>query len=185
MGNGIGRLLKNPLLRDFILLFLGFMLGIVAHSLFSALFFPPVVLPVFSPYAENDIISMINNAEDSIDIEMYVLTSDDVVKALKNARDRGVVVRVILEKRVIGADNNEAFEALSSHGIEVRWASETFKLTHSKFMLVDGRRVLVGSHNFSKSALTMNREASVIIENDPAVIGSFKKIFEEDWALAG
>ncbi len=176
--------MQDNIVCDIILVILGGLLGAVVCSLVSGMFFSPQISPVFSPYAEDSIIEMIDSAEETIDIEMYVLTSRDVIDALKRAHGRGVGVRVILEKRVIGGDNSEAFDALSGYGINVRWASENFKLTHSKFMIIDGRLVLVGSHNFSNSALTLNREASVIIEKSPATINSFKMVFEEDWALA-
>lgn len=184
MNSRTGLFVKGGFARDAVLVLLGVMLGIVAHSLATALFFSPLIIPVFSPYAEDTIIGMVDNAEKSIDVEMYVLTSGEVIDALKRAHDRGVAIRVILERRVIGGDNAGAFDALGDYGIEVRWASDSFKLTHSKFMIVDGELLLVGSHNFSNSALTLNREASVIIEKSPAVVDSFKKVFDEDWELA-
>lgn len=184
MGRAVKRMAGNAVVRDLVLVFLGVLLGIVLHSLASALFFSPLVIPVFSPYAQNTIIGVIDGAEKTIDVEMYVLTSADIVEALKRAHDRGVKVRVILERNVIGGENSRSFEALKDYSIEVRWASGQFKLTHSKFMIVDGKLVLVGSHNFSNSALTLNREASVIVEKSPAVIEAFRQVFEEDWASA-
>jgi len=52
-------------------------------------------------------------------------------------------------------------------------------LMHSKFTIRDGKEVLVGSHNFSYSALNKNREASVIISGN--AVQEFMDIFEEDW----
>ncbi len=184
MGWAVKRMAGNPVVRDLVLVFLGLLLGIILHSLASTLFFSPTIIPVFSPYAQNTIIGLIDNAEKTIDIEMYVLTSADVVEALKRAHDRGVKVRVILERNVIGGENSGSFGALKDYGVDVRWASDVFKLTHSKFMIVDGKHVLVGSHNFSNSALTLNREASVIVEKSPAAVEAFRQVFEDDWALA-
>jgi len=140
---------------------------------------PVTISALFSPDAEDDLLALINSATKSIDIEIYTFSSDEVVSALIKAKNRGVNVRVIMEKRIIGKQNEETFVALSAAGVKVRWASTEFKLTHSKFMVIDGTRVLVGSHNLSKNALRQNREASVIFTGPE--VSEFIKVFEEDW----
>ena len=71
---------------------------------------------------------------------------------------------------------------LQRAGIPIRWASGQYALTHAKFIIVDGQRVLVGSHNFSNSALFRNREASVIVSGP--VVDEFRRVFDKDWTLA-
>jgi phosphatidylserine/phosphatidylglycerophosphate/cardiolipin synthase-like enzyme len=139
---------------------------------------------VFSPEEGSEILSFIDSAEESIDIEVYVFTSRDVIEALERAKRRGVSIRIIIEKRVIAGENNEIFRELSAKGFNVRFASPAFQLTHSKFIIVDKKAVLVGSHNLSNSALFKNREASVIL-SDPKAAAEFVKTFETDWKLAG
>jgi phosphatidylserine/phosphatidylglycerophosphate/cardiolipin synthase-like enzyme len=138
---------------------------------------------VISPEDGSEIISLIDSAKDSIDIEVYVFTSRDVVEALERAGRRGVSIRVIIEKRVIGGENDEIFRELFAKGLDVRFASGTFQLTHSKFIIVDRKFVLIGSHNLSNSALFKNREVSVIL-SDPKVVSELVKTFETDWELA-
>lgn len=137
---------------------------------------------VFSPDAQDDVIAFINSAERSIDIEMYVFTSDDIIKALSDAEKRGVRVRVIMEPRIQDSRKQKVFDELSALGIETRWASMEYKLTHSKFVIVDGKKALVGSINFSKSALTLNREADVIVEGED--VKEIVAVFETDWEKA-
>ena len=50
-------------------------------------------------------------------------------------------------------------------------------------MVVDGKRVLVGSHNWSSMGVTNNRDASLIFENDK-LAGYFAEAFEIDWDRA-
>lgn len=178
-----------------------FAAGVIVAALFfliSILIFPPgdltggsaasfasapvTISALFSPDAEDDVLTLINSATKSIDIEIYTFSSDEVVAALINAKNRGVKVRVIIEKRIAGKQNEETFAALSGAGIEVRWASKDFTLTHSKFTIFDGVKVLVGSHNLSKNALRKNREASVIFTGPE--VAEFARIFEEDWIRA-
>jgi len=137
---------------------------------------------VFSPDAQDEVIAFIRSAEETIDIEMYVFTSDDIIKALSDAEKRGVRVRVIMEPRIQDTRKQKVFDTLSALGVEVKWASMTYKLTHSKFVIVDGKKALVGSINFSKSALTLNREADVTVEGDE--VKEIVAVFETDWEKA-
>ncbi len=174
---------KSLTTRDLLLLILGFASGILVYSVVSTVFFTPIITPIFSPDNSYEIISAINNAKESIDIEVYVFASEEILDALKKAHERGIKIRVIIEKRVISGNNAEIFNALNAAGIDVRWASNKFALTHSKFVIIDGKKVIVGSHNFSNHAFYLNREASLLIEKSVAV-EEFKKIFEEDWKIA-
>ncbi len=168
---------KNQKLLFFIL---GLLAGIGIYYLISPVLFPVVVTSVFSPDNSDLILSEINNAQTSIDVEMYLITSQEMVSALKMAHDRGVEVRVILEKRVMANDNTDIFNDLLVYGIPIKWASKDFQLTHSKFIIVDGKKVIVGSHNWSNAAMNKNREASVIVQ-DSATVNEFQRIFEGDW----
>ena len=137
---------------------------------------------LFSPGAEGEVVSFIRSAQESIDIEMYVFTSDVVARELGEAVKRGVRVRVIMEPRVTDARKQRMFDTLSSLGVEMRWASFEYKLTHSKFIVVDGKRALVGSINFSESALNYNRETAVEVEGEK--VKEVADAFETDWQKA-
>jgi phosphatidylserine/phosphatidylglycerophosphate/cardiolipin synthase-like enzyme len=52
---------------------------------------------------------------------------------------------------------------------------------HTKGMIVDGRRVLIGSHNWSKPGVTLNRDASLLFD-DSEVAAYYTEAFEIDWA---
>ena len=171
-------------LRDLVFLVLGIILGLLIYNF--AL--PQVALPVasamavFSPEEGEEIIEFIDSAQESLEIEMYVFTSEEIADALQNAKNRGVDVKIILEKRVTTPDNEKHYNELNDYGIDVRWASTSYQLTHAKFIIVDGKRVLVGSHNFSNAAMRRNREASVILSG--SIVEEFKRIFNTDWELA-
>jgi len=142
-----------------------------------------IVSFVFSPAAEGEVISFIRSAQETVDIEMYVFTSDDVARELGDAVKRGVRVRVIMEPRVEDSRKQKMFDTLTALGCDVRWASFEYKLTHSKFIVVDGKRALVGSINFSESALNYNREAAVEVHGEK--VKEIAAVFEEDWQKAG
>lgn len=138
---------------------------------------------IFSPNSQDEIISLFNSASSSIDVQMYVFSNQEIARALANAASRGVKVRLILESRIEGVqENSDTLNYLSSQGVYAKWASLSYKLTHSKLAIVDGKYVLVGSINFSNSAVTKNREAAALLscnENN-----EYAQAFEEDWQKA-
>ena len=135
---------------------------------------------VFSPGLEGTLVSLLGSANESIDLELYQFSHQPLKDALAEAKGRGVRVRVILEPRLSGDDNVQSAAFLSSHGVDVRWASLAFANTHSKFVVVDGKVVEAGSPNWSYSAMFRNREAAVVVESG-TVAEEFESVFEEDW----
>ena len=138
---------------------------------------------VFSPGADDDFIELLRSANESIEVEMYQFSYEPLMNELIDANARGVDVRIILEPRLDGNDNVDAAGFLKAHGVEVRWASLSFARTHSKFAVVDGKKAVVGSHNWSRSAMLKNREAALFVEGGDAV-SDVKRIFEQDWEIA-
>lgn len=97
-----------------------------------------------------------------------------LVTALVAARRRGVCVQVLLS-------NAEVRRELSQLGFECK-AIYSSKLVHAKVMLVDDVVAIVGSHNYTQNAFTMNLEVSLVAyfnttEND------LKLYFDRLWPL--
>jgi len=158
--------------------FVGLVVGVLLCFIFANAF---LVSPVFSPENGEEIIAFINSATFSIDAEVYAFTSWDVAHAFVNAEKRGVNVRVIMEKSTLDNESRAILQYLKNNGVEVRLA-DYYERTHAKFIIVDGVRVSVGSHNFSTPALRYNREASVIL--NLLRFWDFSNVFEEDWEKA-
>ena len=143
---------------------------------------------------------LINDAKKSIHMVMYEIRwygnpdSDyhEVSKlgvSLVNAKERGCDVKIILDDgNGYGFSNNDLVEAaknwknyFESKGITVKfdWSNET---THDKLIIIDDDIVIVGSTNWSTSALDYNHEANAVIE-DKKVAGEYEKYFEELWSM--
>lgn len=167
--------------RDGIVFFVfGFVSAFVLFLILNHFLFASMIIPVFSPQDGNEIIGFIDDAEESLDIEVYLFTSYDVYNAVVRAQERGVKIRILLEPDPMNNANDAMYLKLADEGISVKFYSG--ELMHSKFIIRDGKEVLVGSHNFSYSALNKNREASVIISG--SAVQEFIDIFEEDWLWA-
>ncbi len=159
------------------------LLLIAAILIANAITSPPCAqaTPLFSPDASDEIISMMREAKETIEVEMYVFTDDALARELSDAQKRGVQVRVILEGRVNSKASTQTIPAaLEAAGVQVRWASLQYALTHSKMMIIDGKKVLIGSINFSKSAQHKNREAAAVLEC-PEDASQYSEVFEKDW----
>ena len=133
-------------------------------------------------------LKLVKKANVSIYVIMYVLKYDpgdkadpanELVWALGNASARGVEVAVILEGSV--AVNQAAYNYFRAVGVNVTYDS-THVTTHCKLMIIDHRYVLVGSHNWTESALWYNNEASVLIISEEVAKREeeyFNRLWEE------
>ena len=120
---------------------------------------------------------MIQEAKQSVRVMMFEMGYyDEYPMALSNlligelikAGKRGVKVEVILgvkegEDRTT-ARNRQTGKILSEGGVEVIYDSPS-KTTHAKLMIVDGKRSLLGSTNWTYYALTSNNEASILVRS--------------------
>ncbi len=160
-------------------------LGYGLGSLYPALGQPAIpvgqssIEPVFSPGADGPVLAFVSSAQETLDVELYQFSYPPLKEALVAAAGRGVRVRLLLEPRVESNLQTAAF--LASKGVAVRWASTSYTNTHSKTAVADGKRVLVGSINWSGNAMKTNRESGVVV-GDPSVAQEFERVFEEDWA---
>lgn len=84
---------------------------------------------------------------------------------LAKARERGVEVTVILEgDGSVGRENRAAAGYLTRKGVRVVFPRGR-RTVHAKAVVIDGRYVMIGSHNLSHAALTRNRELSVLLDS--------------------
>ena len=81
----------------------------------------------FSPQggAMAAILKAINGAHSSIDVQAYLITAKDIVDALKAAHDRGVKIRIVLDKNNIGGIYS--FQAFFRKGEIPIWATGSTK----------------------------------------------------------
>jgi phosphatidylserine/phosphatidylglycerophosphate/cardiolipin synthase-like enzyme len=139
------------------------------------------VQSVFSPGADAVLVPLMQSATQSIHAELYQFSYPDLREALADAARRGVDVKVILDPTVNSNLDTAAF--LKSRGVQVRWSSPEFTYTHAKSAVIDGRKVAVGSINWSGNAMRNNREAEVVVES-ARTAAEFEAVFAGDWLKA-
>lgn len=135
---------------------------------------------LFSPNDDcsHRICRLIASAKKQIDICVFTITDDRVTRAIQDAHQRRVQIRII-------SDNDKSFdlgsdiEQLSQAGIPVR-IDKTNHHMHHKFALFDSKYVMTGSYNWTRSASKNNSE-NLIITNDPELLIRFESEFEKLW----
>lgn len=125
------------------------------------------VLPCFTPGQRCDslIINAIDNAQRTIEVQAYQLTSTPISSALAKANRRGVKVRIILDKSQYRHNGYSSAVYFMNQHIPV-WIDRKPAIAHNKVMIIDNDIVITGSYNFSKSAQYRNAENILIIKSD-------------------
>jgi phosphatidylserine/phosphatidylglycerophosphate/cardiolipin synthase-like enzyme len=141
----------------------------------------------FSPDrgADKVVIGFIDHCNTKLDLAIYSLTHDDIAEALIRAHQRGVTVRVLIDKTQAGSKYADD-EKLEEAGIAVRRDRVT-GVMHNKFLIGDGREeghraVLSGSYNFTVNATERNAENFVVLRLQ-YIADLYQEEFERVWEI--
>ncbi len=129
----------------------------------------------------------INSANTSIDIAVYGWdNTPDIYKALINAKERGVKLRVVYD-RFTNPDKEyyKDTQTLVKIADDARSdfingsPAQTDQLMHNKFAIFDNKTVFTGSMNFSHTGLSGYNSNAVIIINSKDVARLYTAEFEQ------
>jgi phosphatidylserine/phosphatidylglycerophosphate/cardiolipin synthase-like enzyme len=125
------------------------------------------------------IYDFINSATSTLDMTMYELEDTTAVNDLIALKNKGVTVRVILDRQHKTA-NNSAYTSLTNAGIGVVWSSSAFVYTHQKTITVDGVKSLVMTGNLTAQYYTTSRDYGVFTD-DTRDVAAIEKVFNADY----
>lgn len=130
----------------------------------------------FSPEGQctRHISSAIKGALSSIFVQAYSFTSPQIAQALIDAHERGVDVKILIDKSQRRSKGSQ-LSFLYKKGIPILIDSPA-GLAHNKVMIIDQRYVLTGSFNFTKAAESRNAENVLLLDNP-----SLAHIYTENW----
>ncbi len=165
-----------------------FFITILLVVLLAQVSFSRDIYVYFTPSYEalDAIIDEINASKKYIDVAVYDFTSRPLARALVRAKNRGVKIRVILDRSANGPDNRYTkYPFLKANGIDVRFAVPHIAwdmegLMHNKFAVIDGRVVITGSANWTASAFKINDENVLIIKRFD-IANVYEKEFDYLW----
>lgn|SRR3990172_14268 len=123
------------------------------------------------------------SSERTVDAALYRLNNPRLARALGETVQRGVKVRVVLDRgkyeetpatRKLGTEHRIPFRL--AYGREGPGSK-----MHHKFALIDGHTALTGSFNWTLESEEQNYE-SLMIVREPAALAAFRREFEALWA---
>ncbi len=134
----------------------------------------------FSLYDDPEavIIKNIDVAEEFISIAMYTFTDVDIAQAILEARDRGIDIKILLDRSQVKAKYSRS-RYFVQNGIEVRISSNSY-IMHNKFAVIDNEIVITGSYNWTASAGERNDENLLVID-DNYIVERYQDQFNDLW----
>jgi phosphatidylserine/phosphatidylglycerophosphate/cardiolipin synthase-like enzyme len=135
----------------------------------------------FSPNGGCDraLIQLARAAQMYLDAACYTFSLDSIADELMAAKNRGVNVRLILDRSQSGQTWCPA-SRLAAADIPVRINTHG-GLMHDKFLVADGRSVATGSFNWTQAAVGKNDENLVVFLGEVAVASAFAVQFDRMW----
>jgi V8-like Glu-specific endopeptidase len=132
-------------------------------------------------------LELINSAEEELLIQNQTFNAPkeshqklrELLSAILTKQNAGVSVRIIF-RIFMKADARKNLEALQEFGFDMA-SIKVQKNCHTKGIIVDRKRVMIGSQNLSEQGVSLNRDASLLFE-DAKLAAYFAEIFEHDWA---
>lgn len=134
-------------------------------------------------------------ANDQIDLAMFYLSERQIINALKDAQNRGVKLRILLDpnkdafgRQKNGIPNRQVASELNDAGITVRWCNTQGEQCHSKMILkryAQEAELILGSANFTARNLknyNLETNLRVIGQSNAAVFTDAQQYFDGAWS---
>ncbi len=127
-----------------------------------------VVSTAFREDCEKVLLREVAAARQTILVAVYTFTNRRVARALLEAAQRDVKVQVKIDRVQAGNDFGKPIvNMLRGGGVSVITVGmPEYAKMHHKFMVLDNRKVLTGSYNYTVTATAENCENLVLIESE-------------------
>lgn len=145
------------------------------------------VTPLLSPdnYFE-ETLALIKSAETELFIQNQTFNApgenhdklQELIDVVLQKQNEGVDVKIIF-RNFIASTARENLEELVDIGFDPS-RIKVHKKCHTKGVIVDGKKVMIGSQNWSNDGVSVNRDASLLFE-DEELSQYFRTIFLHDW----
>ncbi|KAM6972443.1 mitochondrial cardiolipin hydrolase [Aplochiton taeniatus] len=118
------------------------------------------------------------SASSSLDVCVFAFSNMDLSRAVLLLHTRGVTIRVLTDKDYTVIPGSQ-IGLLRRAGICVRYDCDAVHM-HHKFAVVDGRRLITGSLNWTLTAVQSNKENALVTE-EPDLVQPFATEFRRLW----
>lgn len=179
---------RRPRLQFLLILLVGVGLGIAARDLYdpqrplrsAELLQANQVEVCFTPAQRcaPKLIMAIHSASTHLQVRAFAFTSKPIAEALIQAHRRGVSVRVLCDPKQAQHPRSQVAR-LRAAGIHVRF-EQLPGFAHNKVVVIDQRRVVTGSYNFTQGAELRNAENLVFL-SEPATVQRYLEDWQGAW----
>jgi len=134
-------------------------------------------MPKDANRALNEIVEAIDSAKSSIDIAMFSFTNRTIAKELKKRAKEGVKIRIIFDKKANAKDEFSSLGYLAKYenitaytisGEREKNGKYSGKM-HLKLAVIDNKKAIFGSANWSSSAFSINHELLYVTDSEKIV----------------
>jgi phosphatidylserine/phosphatidylglycerophosphate/cardiolipin synthase-like enzyme len=122
-------------------------------------------------------------------VAVYAFTNEELASALVQAKKRGVVVQVVLDREFDAANEKSQSKFIEGQKIPLRRLSglkskayeKDAGLMHQKFAVIDRHMVLTGSYNWTHSADSFNDENLLLFRDAGPLAEEYRRAFFRLW----
>lgn len=140
--------------------------------------------PRYGEKSDGKLIDMISKTKKSLDIAIFNFTDKHILKAIWEAKNQNVAIRVITDKTMsLTPVQFFILRKLRRAGIPVKKNFHP-RFIHLKITIADKKVVTVASANFTKASQIKNDEFFIIIRNKK-IASEFIKQFNLMWNKTG
>lgn len=143
---------------------------------------------------ENELLNMIDEAKDSICIQVmnYSLKNKfyDIDNELRAAAERGVKIKILFADWTMKKSTEEDIKSLSKvKNIEIKISTipefsggfiPYARVDHSKYMIVDNNKAMISTSNWEKGYFYDTRDAAIFLTGEK-INKSLNEVFERIW----
>jgi phosphatidylserine/phosphatidylglycerophosphate/cardiolipin synthase-like enzyme len=127
-----------------------------------------------------EVLRQFDKACRSCEVCVFTITDDRITDAILRAHARRVAVRVITDDEK-SHDLGSDVDRLRAAGIPCKMDVGNAAHMHHKYALFDGKRLMTGSFNWTRSASEQNEE-NLMTTPDPVLVAAFQARFDQLWA---
>ena len=127
----------------------------------------------------------IEKSKESLKLNVFILDYKPLADLLIETKEKGIEVEVIVDFRSVTLplrDSDQTYymssvEYLMEHSVDIKvYKGHANQINHHKYLLIDGKKLLIGSYNFQKEAQEINHENFIQI-TDPQIVEAFNNNF--------
>jgi len=116
-------------------------------------------------------------------VAIYAFDSGEIYYALKDAKEKGVDVRIIADISQTKNSQKNLLDRLKSIDIPIKVNIDPYKNMHMKVSIINDRYVTTGSYNYTNYSKNNNTENLLVIPSgvDKKAVLIYKRVFLEMW----